>query len=163
MIETDGSPCALKIADKHPLLAIGCPNEKIYLYKLTRRENLFEVTFLQYGHLRYPQLKLNSLISVDSATQFNNLNANKRMKETKIVLSQGIVFFHKDTVSLMAVSYGRGNVLAYDISELETQNFTDNSYSRRMVNIERPVKEYLEKQISKNQYQKTSKITDHIL
>lgn len=55
----------------------------------------------------------------------------------------------------MAVSYGRGNVLAYDISELETQNFTDNNYSRRMVNIERPVKEYLEKQISKNQYQKT--------
>lgn len=112
-----GPPCTLKVATNIPLLAVGCLNEKIYLYKLERKENVFTVTFLQYGNLRYPQLKLNSLLSIESTTQLT-VTPRQRTVEVKRVVSQGIIFLKKGNTSLMAVCYGRGNVLAYDISEL---------------------------------------------
>lgn len=117
MIDLPGPPCTLKVATHIPLLAVGCLNEKIYLYKLDRKENIFKVTFLQYGNLRYPQLKLNSLLSIESTSQVA-ITPRKKPIETKTVVSQGIVFFKKGSTSLMAICYGRGNILAFDTSEL---------------------------------------------
>lgn len=84
---------------------------------MSRKENLFEVTFLQYGNLRYPELKLNSLLSVDSVSQMT-LSPRRKPLEGKTIVSQHIIFFHREGKSLMGITYGRGNILTYDISPL---------------------------------------------
>lgn len=67
--------------------------------------------------MRYPQLKLNSLLSVDSASQMT-LSPRRKALEPKMIISQHVVFFNRGGSSLMSVTYGRGNVLTYDISSL---------------------------------------------
>ena len=37
------SPCAIKISTKYPLIAIGCPNDKVYLYKFTRKDSILTI------------------------------------------------------------------------------------------------------------------------
>jgi hypothetical protein len=121
---------------------------------MSRREIVFEVNFFQFGNLRYPQMKLNSLLSVDSASQMT-LSPLRKALETKTIVSKGIVFHHRGETSLIAISYGRGNVLVYDISDLQSHFTSEATCTRRAVNILRPVKEHFDKQISKNQYRRT--------
>ena len=37
----DVKPCAIKIGEKYPLIAVGCPNDRVYLYKFTRKDSIF--------------------------------------------------------------------------------------------------------------------------
>ena len=53
-MELPANPLAVKIANEKPLLAVGCADDKIYLYKVSRKETCFNVIFLQYAHLIYP-------------------------------------------------------------------------------------------------------------
>jgi hypothetical protein len=41
VIELQSTSSAIKISESLPMLAVGCHNERIYLYKLLRKENVF--------------------------------------------------------------------------------------------------------------------------
>ena len=64
VLELEAAPCALKIAEQQPLLAVGCPNDKVYIYRLSRKNHNLLVEFSKHGHLRFPHSKLNSLVSL---------------------------------------------------------------------------------------------------
>lgn len=66
LLEMEVPPCALKVAEQRPLLAIGCPNDKVYIYRFSRPNHKFSVEFVKYGHLRYPHSNFNSLLSFES-------------------------------------------------------------------------------------------------
>ena len=140
------SACALKISEQYPLIVVGCPNDKIYLYRFKKKDSRIEVEFLLYGHLRFPQLKLNSLLSFESMSQL--VNTPRRKKEAKSIFCQGVVFYVKGETAMISVGYGRGNIITFDISQICQTHFKPGS-SFKNFNVQRPVKEVLEKQLAK--------------
>ena len=120
MVRMEVRACVVRFGEQYPLIAIGCPNDRIYLYKFSRKEG-FEMQFCGYSNLLFPESKLNSLLSVDSTLQLILMaNTDKPRTQTRFceskTISNGIIFYAGAKCDVMLVNYGKGYVIALNIS-----------------------------------------------
>jgi len=98
---------------------------------------VFKVSLAQLVNLRYPENSLNCILSLQT---FNDIKAGVRREEVRSLCANSILFAQHNKNHCIVLAYGKGNIIAFSLTELNLLHFRESPTMNFTLNIQRPIR-----------------------